>query len=348
MDTVRLGIVGLGFGQRHVETAGGLEGVRVAAVADNRPVGGKTPVADYARGIGAAGYDDGARMIAEADLDAVDLVVAPKFREPLLEAAAKRRLPVLMEKPMAVSVAQAERFARIVADAGIPLMIEYPMRFYPAIRRARELLYDGPLGKPWNVEGSLQTFWNPPAGHWTWDADNAGGLINECGCHLLDTLCFLCGSPSSVYAIGGNVMQLGGQPDTAAMVLRFDSGCTGVANVGGLGTWAMGVPMQVRIFAENGEVRVRGNDWTCDTVDWSLRGWDAKLKTETHPAPPREELLRCNMAEFLRVVREGIEPPCGLADGLRVQRLIAAVVESIRTGRQANVQADGCAWENRP
>ena len=120
---LRLGIVGLGFGQFHVRTAGALEGVRVVAVADNKPVGGKQSVAEYAAGVGATAYEDGVRMIDEAGLDAVDIVVAPKFREPLLEAAARRKLPVLMEKPMAASVAQARRFAEIAADANIPLMI---------------------------------------------------------------------------------------------------------------------------------------------------------------------------------------------------------------------------------
>jgi len=337
MDVVKLGIVGLGFGQCHVGTVGKMDGVRVSAVADDKPVGGQTPVAEYAAKIGAAAYADGVKMIAEADIDAVDIVVAPKFREPLLRAAAKRKLPVLIEKPMAANVAQAQTFAAIAAEAGIPLMIEYPMRFYPAVQRAAELLGAGPLGAPLNVEGNLQTFWNPPQGHWTWDADNVGGLINECSCHLLDTLCFLCGQPSSVFASGGNVMGMGEHPDTAAMLIEFAGGCTGVVNAGGLGTWAMGTPMQIRVFAANGEARLSGRDWTYDRLDWALRGWEEKTKSEDHPAPPRQELLRCNMEQFLRVVREGIAPPCGPAEALRAQKLIAAAAESMRSRRSVRI-----------
>jgi predicted dehydrogenase len=54
--------------------------------------------------------------------------VQPKWREPLLRAAAERGLPVLMAKPMANNVPQAELFAGIAADAGIPFMMENPRR----------------------------------------------------------------------------------------------------------------------------------------------------------------------------------------------------------------------------
>lgn len=343
MDTVQLGIVGLGFGQSHVDTVRNITGMSVTAVADNAPVGGETPVSEYAANIGAAAYEDGVKMIAEADINAVDLVVAPRFREPLLKAAAGRGLPVLMEKPMATSVAQAEHFAAIAADAGIALMIEYPMRFFPAVHRAKALLNDGPLSRPLNVSGNLQTFWNPPPGHWTWDDDNVGGLINECSCHLLDTLCFLCGRPERVFALGGNVMGHGAGEDTAAMLIEFAGGCTAVANVGGLGTWAFGTPMQIRIFAESGEARISGDDWTYGRVEWALRGSEETMYEETmtgeeHPAPPRNELLRCNIEQFARVVHEGIEPPCGPAEGILDQKLIAAIVESIRSGQRVNVK----------
>ena len=333
MGDVRIGIVGLAFGQCHVGTIAKIDGVEVAAVADNRPVGGTQSVADYAAAHGAAGYDDGVAMIREADIDAVDLVVAPKYRLPLLSAAAERKLPVLMEKPMATSVAQAEAFAAVAAEAGIPLMIEYPMRFYPAVRRLRGLLHDGPLGRPLNVEGNLQTFWNPPAGHWTWDDDNAGGLINECSCHLIDTLCFLCGRPVGVFAAGGNVQGNGPHPDTAAITIDFDGGCTALANAGGLGAAAFGTPMVVRVFAEYGEARLSGGDWTYHRVAHARRGWEETVREEVLDAPPRQELLRFAMMEFAEAVRAGIEPPCGAADGLRVQRVVAAAVESMRSRR---------------
>ena len=97
MKEIRIGIVGLGFGASHVGTIANIDGVRVTAVADNAPMvrGKNMTVADYAASVGASAYADGVKMIEEADIDAADLVVAPKWREPLLVAAARRKLPVL-------------------------------------------------------------------------------------------------------------------------------------------------------------------------------------------------------------------------------------------------------------
>jgi len=146
-DEVKIGVVGLNLGRWQVETVSALEGARVAAVAENAaqvkvPEKGPMSVAEYAAMIGAVPYDDGADMIEKEDLDAVSLCVSPKYREPLLRAAARRKLPVLMEKPMASCLEQARRFAGIVADAGIMLMMEYPLRFFPAMEKLKALLYD--------------------------------------------------------------------------------------------------------------------------------------------------------------------------------------------------------------
>ena len=85
------------LGQWHVECVANLDGVEVAAVADNAEtfdvVGkGEMSLADYADSIGAAAYTDGADMIENADIDAVSLCVSPKWREPLMVAAARREV----------------------------------------------------------------------------------------------------------------------------------------------------------------------------------------------------------------------------------------------------------------
>ena len=338
MADVRIGIVGLGFGTAHVGTTANIDGVRVAAVADNAPVRGRNvSVAEFAASIGAEGFDDGVRMVREADIDAVDLVVAPKWREPLLQAAAQRGLPVLMEKPMANSLAQAERFASIVRDAGIPFMMEYPLRFHPATQRAKELLDDGPLGKPLSLTAELQTSWNPPPGHWTWDDDVEGGWFTECGCHILDTVCFLAGTPTRVFGLGASFFGHGSGVDSAVLAVDFANGSHAVVNGGGIATDAFNVPMYVKVYAEKGEMLLSGSFWVYDRVTWALKGRGEELHVEEIPGPPRMELLRQSMTQFARLVRGEIASPCTADDGLVVQRLIASMAKSLGTG-----QAETC------
>jgi len=266
MNEVRIGVVGLLWGQRHVGTIKNIEGMRVSAVAYDRALPDGTSVEKLARDIDARAFKDGIEMIKTADIDAVDICTSPKWREPLIAAAAERGLPVLIEKPMALTVEQARTYARIAESGNIPLMVEYPFRFLPAIERLKGLLDGGPLGRPISVEGELQTTWNPPPGHWTWDDGNEGGVVLESGCHLIDTLCYLCGEPKRVHAVGLNIRGHGRQVDTAAMIIEFENGSHALANIGGLGANAFNNPMSLRVFADRGE----GADEDRSDRDWGL------------------------------------------------------------------------------
>ncbi|HUX19862.1 MAG TPA: Gfo/Idh/MocA family oxidoreductase [Spirochaetia bacterium] len=336
MREIKIGVVGLLWGQRHVGTIQNIDGARVSAVAYDRTLPDGTTVEEFAKRFGATAFKDGIDMIEHAEIDAVDICTSPKWREPLIAAAAKRGLPVLIEKPMALNVAQAQKYAKIAEDAGIPLMVEYPFRFLPAVQRMKELLDGGPLGRPISVEGNLQTTWNPPKGHWTWDAGNKGGVVLESGCHLIDTLCFLCGEPQTVYSIGGSVQRHGDQEDTVAMIIEFKNRSHALVNIGGLGTNAYKNPMFVRVYAEHGEASVSGEDWRFSVVEWALAD-DTEPRREELEQPARFEVPRFNLMNFARVVRDGIAPPCSATDGIRVQRVIEAMARSIKSGQPAHV-----------
>lgn len=336
-DELKIGIVGLNLGQWQIETIAQLDGARVAAVTDNAPQirvpeGGPMTVANYAATIDAIPYSDGVEMMEEADLHAVSLCVSPKHREPLLVAAAGRKLPVLMEKPMACCVAQAERVARIVEDAGIIFMMEYPLRFFPAMRRLKALLDAGPLGKPLSVTGELQACHKPGKDHWLWDPANGNGFLNECTTHLYDTLCFLCGKPRKVYASGRNYRGASDLEDSAVITIEFENGSYAAANGGGLGTSAFGVPMFVHLYAENGEALVTGSNWMYDRIAWALAG-DSEKTVEEFDLPPRRQIMRYNLEHFIQCVRDDATPSCGAEDGLNAQRIVEALKESIAAGQ---------------
>ncbi|NOZ20447.1 MAG: Gfo/Idh/MocA family oxidoreductase [Planctomycetes bacterium] len=337
MSDIRIGIVGLNLGQWQIETLAGLEGVQVAAVADSAaqirvPEKGPMTVAGYAESIGAAAYADGVEMIECADLDAVSLCVSPKYREPLMVAAAQKKRPVLMEKPMACCTAQGERFAKIAADAGILFMMEYPLRYYPAMVKLKSLLDDGPLGKALSVTGELQASHRPGKDHWLWDPENGNGYLNECITHLYDTMCFLCGAPRKVFASGGNYWGPADMAASAAAVIEFENGSSAAINGGGLGSSAFGVPMYVHVYAENGEALVTGPTWMYDRIEWALTG-DSEKSLEEFDLPPRRQIMRYSMEHFLQSVRNQTPPTCGAEDGLNAMRIVDGLKESIAAGQ---------------
>ncbi len=112
-------------------------------------------------------------------------------------AALEAGTPVFCEKPLAPTLAEAERMADAAAEAGVPNGTAFNYRFVPAIQHAKGLLEDGELGKIHHVRGRyLQDWLVDPEAPWSWrnDAEMAGsGALGDLGAHTVDLLRFLVG-----------------------------------------------------------------------------------------------------------------------------------------------------------
>jgi predicted dehydrogenase len=336
---LRIGIIGLRLGQWHIETIAGLEGAKVTAIADNIAgplIGTDLTVEDYARKLGAKAYDDGVKLIQNEDVDAVSLCVSPKWRKPLLIAAAKRKLPVLVEKPWATNLAHGLELAAIVKDAGLTAMVEHPLRYFQPIIDLRDLLA-GPLGKPLLVSADLAMSRVLVANNWMWDPNNGNGPINENSCHIFDTLCYLLGDPESLQASGRSFYGIGAPiEDAAAMTIKFRGSAIASVTAGAVGALAIGTKTWLDVYAENGQAIVTGNYHMYDTLTWA-RFDDAEAKIQSWELPPRRQIMRYSMQHFLECVREGKTPSCGVDDGVRALALSMAVKESIAKGTPVEV-----------
>jgi predicted dehydrogenase len=337
---LRIGVVGLGIGRHQLNCFLDDDRVKVTAIAENaiklRDDGEN--VEKFVAGMGAKLYRDGVEMINSGDIDAVSLAVTPKHRMVLLEAAAKRKMPVLMEKPMSANLAEAVKMARIIRDSGMFFMMEYPMRYFPQMVELRELIDNGTVGQVLSLNAELQTPWNPPETHWAWDPENGNGLLNEAIIHLYDTANYLCGTPVSVYAVGGHYFGKTNLEDSAILTVRYQDGAVATLNGGGLGTTAMAAePLSVHVFGRGGEAIVTGRDWLYTTLKYASRT-DKEPTTKTVEPPARFKLMGFNTREFARCVIENAPTACGLEAGLLAQCVVDAMKESIRTGQVAKVK----------
>jgi len=338
---LRIGVVGLGIGRGQVECFQLDERVTLAAIGENalklRRDGMATEA--FVATTGAKLYRDAVEMINSGEIDAVSLAVTPKHRLVLLEAAARKGLPVLMEKPMAATLDDAIAMARIVRESGIFFMMEYPMRYSPPMVKLRELIDTGVVGAVLSMNAELQTGWNPPEGHWAWDPTNGNGLLNEAIIHLYDSANFICGNPVEVYAVGRHYFGKTQLEDSAVLTIRYESGAVAVLNGGGLGTNAMAAePMSMHVFGQNGEAIVTGRDWQYKAINFATRTDKAPtaLSWET---PPRFQLMRYNLREFVSCIIDKQPTACGLVAGLKAQCVVEAMKESIRTGHVARVRS---------
>ncbi|MBN1580831.1 MAG: Gfo/Idh/MocA family oxidoreductase [Anaerolineae bacterium] len=331
---IRIGVVGLGFGQHHVRTLANMDEARLVAVADRHPdvPGG---LDGYARQYGAKAYQDGIEMIERESLDAVSLCTSPRGRAALIEAAAGKGLPMFVEKPWATDLPHARQLAELCQQYKAKVMVAFSFRFHPAIVRLRELI-DGDLGPAWMLNGEYVFNWVPPAEAWLWDPANGNGFFNENSCHLFDAVCYLLGDPVSVMAEAINPM---GAPseNAAALALRFAGGAIASLTVGGIAAGAFRDFPRIDVIAVNGQAKLSGREHIWDRLQWATRDGDAVYDIVRPPEALGNTRYTHAFRHFFECVRSGEVPSVGIKEGLQTVALAMAVYESAQTGQKVEI-----------
>ncbi|MFF2924682.1 Gfo/Idh/MocA family oxidoreductase [Streptomyces celluloflavus] len=137
-----------------------------------------------------------------AELDLIVLATPNKTHVPLATAALTAGLPVVVDKPLAATAAEAERLAALADDRGLLLSVFQNRRWDNDFRTVRALVEDGALGDVQRFESRFER-WRPrPKGGWRESGDPAelGGLLYDLGSHLADQALTLFGPVVSVYA----------------------------------------------------------------------------------------------------------------------------------------------------
>jgi len=197
---VKVGIVGLGFmGGTHAQSYALLPDAEVAAVVDQDAA----RRSDFAAKYGAAAYATTERMLKEAGVDAVDVCLPSNLHRRVVEKAAKAGKHVLCEKPMALSLREADAMIQTCQDAGVILMVGHVLRFWPEYVRVKEIVDSGRLGA---IRWMSATRLSPPP-DWSWEGwlfqpKLSGGAVVDLQIHDLDTFAWLAGPPTTVSAAG--------------------------------------------------------------------------------------------------------------------------------------------------
>jgi predicted dehydrogenase len=209
---LRVGIVGIGFmGYTHFEGMRALDDVRVSAICTrNRkklagdwtgiqgnfgPPGGHVDVS------GLACYADYHDLIADPNVDLIDVCVPTEKHKELVLAAIAAGKPVVVEKPIAVSLQDAREMVEAAVAADVPLFVAHVLPFMPEFRYAAEIIRTQAHGKL--LGGHLRRVICPP--DWSdgmSDFRNLGGWGIDLHIHDNHFIAYACGRPQSVYSRG--------------------------------------------------------------------------------------------------------------------------------------------------
>lgn len=206
------------MGRMHANVYGLLEQSRLAAVCDSKP----EKAARFGADFGCPHYTDFDQMIANEQIDAVD-VCLPTFRHrEFTVRAAQAGKHVCCEKPMAMTVEEADEMIAACDSAGVRLMIAHCIRFWPEYAYLKKLVEDGSLGKLVSI--NLTRFGEFPSwssDNWLADESKSGGGVMDMHIHDTDYILYLLGEPKELIA-RGNVDARG--PSFAYTTMVYD-GC---------------------------------------------------------------------------------------------------------------------------
>ena len=343
MTPLRLAVAGAGaIGRQHAARVAALGQARLVAFVDPSPA-----AAAAAAQHGVPLYGELAAMLRDERPDGVVLATPNALHVPGALQCLRAGVPALVEKPVAVTVAEALRLVRAQRLSGVPVLVGHHRRHSPCLQRARRIVDSGRLGRLVAVSGTA--LFHKPARYFSespWRGQPGGGPILINLVHEIDSLRQLAGDIVEVQAFASSARRGLAVEDSAALVLRFASGALGSFIVSDTAaapnSWEQtsGEDPAFAHYAgqdcyllagERGSLSVptlRG--YTCE----GEASWHRALQPITVPATnDAADPLQHQIDHFCDIIRGQAAPLVDAEDAARTLAATLAVAESARSGR---------------
>lgn len=338
MTRMPVAVLGAGaIGSMHIERLIAHDQVTLAAIADP-----SSAARELAAHLDVPWFADPMDLLAATDARAVVVATPNATHTELAAACIARQLAVLVEKPIADTLANARRLCELAEASGVPVLVGHQRRHNPLLRRARELVREGVLGQA--VTATVMATWLKPDSYFemAWRRQAGGGPVLINMIHDIDLLRFLLGDIASVQAQRSSRIRGFEVEDTAAALLRFDSGVLATLVTSDTATapwnWDLAAGEASHYAKQDVDaIFIAGTEGSLTLPHLQVfrykgkRGWQEPLtleRTPLHRADPYTEQLR-----HLRAVAEGREAPvCPARDGLRTLEAALAVHEAAASG----------------
>ncbi len=318
--TIKIGLIGCG-GMAGLHAAAYLQlrdKTRITAVSDIRESNAQQMAMQVG---GARVFGDFRELIAEGDVDAVDICLPHHLHKDAIVAAATMGKHILCEKPMCVTAAEADEIRAAVQASGVTLMCAHNQLFDPAVQRAKALLNEDIVGRVYEIR-TADMYYMPQDMSLDWRSTTetmGGGELIDTGYHPTYILLFLAGSaPREVMAIMNRwrIQTMSGE-DSAHVLVRFQDGILG--NI--VTSWAYERPAgawQFHVIGERGQIYGDGNRLYHKLPD----------AEPTVLLLPEIDTIHAEIEHFLACLRDGSEPIQTLRNGSEVLSVILGAYRS--------------------
>jgi predicted dehydrogenase len=339
---MRIGVAGAGvIGRRHVELIEASRDSVLAGIADPSDA-----ARDFARARGIPCYPDHRELLDREEPDGMIIASPNGLHVAMALDCVERGIPALVEKPVADTVVSARRLCKAVQRSGVPVLVGHHRRHNPIIKTVREQIASGLIGRLTAVVG----LWllKKPDDYFdvAWRRERGGGPILINLVHDIDNLRFICGEIAEVQALTSNKVRGFAVEDTAALLLKFESGAIGTVTVSD----ATPAPWSWELASGENAAYPR-QDQPCylfagtkgslsvPTMQlWSYpgaSGWYAPLARADVVAEALDPLAE-QLRHFLAVIARREMPLISVEDAARTLAVVEAVSEAARTGTRVS------------
>jgi predicted dehydrogenase len=311
--------------------------------------------------------DDWRALVADPAVDAVSICTPNALHREIASAALAAGKHVWCEKPMGLTLADAEAMAAAAAAApGRVTLLGYNYVRNPAVRHARRLVAEGRIGRPVHFRGWVdEDYQADPDLPWTWRARiaEAGlGALGDLGCHLVALAVALMGEVESLIAetqlihatrpLPGGGRAAVENEDVATALLRFRSGAMGSISAS-RSAWGRKNRLDFEVHGTKGQItfaQERMNELQLYVAEGPVaeQGFRTILSGPAHPpfgqfvpAPGHQlgflDLKVIEAAEFLRAIGGGAGVDTDFAAGLHIERVIHGIAEAAAGDRRVRV-----------
>jgi UDP-N-acetylglucosamine 3-dehydrogenase len=304
---ITAGVIGVGaMGKNHARLYSELPGVELIGVADVSEI----LAASVARDYGCKPFADYKALLGES-LDVLSIAVPTTLHKKIALDAIGRGINVLVEKPIADTVENADEMIRAAREKGVKLLVGHVERFNPAIIKLKELIDSGLLGEVVSISAKRVGLYNPRI--------KDVGIIIDLGTHDIDIMSYLYGQRiKEVYASAGSVVH--SHEDHAIITLNFTNGSSGVIDTNWL------TPHKVRNLTVIGSQAIAEVNYIEETLRIFDREWVRDAKIE------KAEPLKLELLHFIDCVQHNKKPLVPGEEGKHALEVALAAMKSARTG----------------
>ena len=287
------------------------------------------------------------KELLKTDIDSVYVASPVNMHSDQVIECARSKKHVFCEKPLGMTVAEAENMIRVCRDENVLLGTGLMMRFLSQHQAALKLINDGRIGKPVYGRAQLSCWYPPMAGAWRQDpSTGGGGSLMDMGSHCIDLLEMFFGKIKTVSCFINNSVHNYKSEDSAVVSLFFENGALATVDT------FFCIPDNssknlLELYGSKGSILAKGtigqgvSGEMMAYLEEDQSGYNAKQARNRGEgiliAPAPVNTYCAEIEEFSNAIIEKREPVNGFAAGLRSQILLEACYKSARTFKSVNI-----------